>query len=376
MKRMTCAWLMCILFVMGLCPGSAVAEDNVYFTAVDVYMQEVTDETMPFWQGGYLYVDSRIFSGLVMEYGTLYHSRNISKQTLALYSSKNVRSMVFYLDTGVTVDGTGRTYHAQAVVKGDVVFVPIAIVANFFELRYSTVKVNHGTLVRLTAEQEPLLSDEIFADAAADWIEVRYEEYLKTKTTTTTTTTPATPTTTPPEEEEGQIIHLALQVDADSDVQEWLDILYRKNAQATFFFTVDMLEDQGDLLRQILVKDHRIGLIADGLSETSVEDQLRQGNDLLYQATLSTSRLAWLVNVEDSQVVEDAGYCPISAPVEIESLITANGASITMAKIDDQASLVTVWLGSQVSAVGLETLLSYGTASNDQFRALHQLVAQ
>lgn len=338
-------------------------------------MLELTDETMPFWFGGYLYVDSRIFNKLELSYGTMFYSRNISKQTVALYSTQNIRSMVFYIETGVTIDGTGRNYRAPAILKGDVVFVPISIVANFFDLNYATIPVNHGSLVRITADQAPILSDTEFVNAAADWIEVRYSEYLKTQSSTTTTT-PST--TLPPQQSNSQTIHLAFAVSAQSNVDSWVSLLNQAKGQATFFFTSETILGQGDLLRQLQSQGHQIALMADGSLETPIVEQLTQANDTLYQATTSITRLVWLENASEEQTlaVSQAGYCPVSSQVDVSQagLLTANGATATMAYIDEFDNNVTVWLGDSTSSTGLSALLSSASQSNDQFRVLTELL--
>lgn len=370
------ALLLTICLLLGLSTTSAQADDKyVYFTAVDINMLELTDETMPFWNGGYLYVDSRIFNGLTLDYGTLYHSRNISKQTVALYTTQNIRSLVFYLDTGNTIDGTGRTYHASAILQGDVVFVPIVIVANFFELRYTTITVNHGTLVRLTVDQEPLLSDTAFVNAAANWIEVRYEEYLKTQPTTSTSTTTTTPEIPVPQE--GAVIQLMFQVTEDTSVADWLSLLELSSGQASFFFTAEDLTGQGDLLRQLIAQGHTIGLMIDDSLNQSALEQLTQGNQALFQATTTVTQLVCNVSEEDTEAVIEAGYCPVTVQVDVSTngLLTANGASITMSQIDRFDGIVTVWLGSQVTRTGLATLLDYGETGNDRFHPITLLSA-
>lgn len=375
MKRKLLCWLMTVCFMIGLCPTNALSTDSVIFTAVDINMLELTDETMPFWYGGYLYVDSRIFSGLESTYGTINHSRNISKQTTALYTTQSPHALIFYLDTGTTMDSDSRTYHAQAIVKGDVVFVPAIIVSTYFDMRYTTVAVNHGTLVRLTVDQNPILDDTTFVNAAANWIEVRYNEYLKTQTTTSTTTTDTI--SPPPPVANSQTILLAFAVTTQTNVSTLVSQLNQVSGQATFFFTPEAMEEQTDLLRQLQVQGHQIGLLADGSLETPVLDQLAWGNELLYQATTTITRLVYLEQVEDATDVIQAGYCPVTAQVDVSEsgLLTANGASITMARIDAVSGSAIVWLGDKTTTSGLSTLLYYAEQSKDQFRALNLLLA-
>ncbi len=369
MKRRLLAWALTLCVLLGLCTTSVFSEDAVYFTAVDVNMLELNDETMPFWSGGYLYVDSTIFANLATTYGTMNYSRNIPKQTMALYTTKELHALVFYLDSGKTVDGDGRAYHAPAIVKGDVVFIPLMVVASFFDMRCSTIAVNHGTLVRLTADQNPILNDAAFVDAATNWIEVRYNEYIKSKTPTTPTPETINPVT-PPTEINSQTIRLAFAVTPDAPAAAWLSTLNQANGQATFCFTPEAMD--GDLLRQMQVQGHQIGLMADGSLETPVLEQLTQGNQRLFQATTTITRLVWLDNVEDVQPIIDAGYCPITAQVDVSEvgILTSNGATITMARIDTESARVTVWLGESTSSSGLSALLRLGAKSKDQFQPL------
>ncbi len=67
MKRRAAALLFCLLLVFQLSLPPARAAERVYFTAVGSYVLPLSDNTMPFWSGGYVYIPSSIFTGAARE---------------------------------------------------------------------------------------------------------------------------------------------------------------------------------------------------------------------------------------------------------------------------------------------------------------------
>ena len=63
MKRRAAALLLCLLLAFQLSLSPARAADRVYFTAAGSYILPLSDNTMPFWSGGYVYIASSIFTG-------------------------------------------------------------------------------------------------------------------------------------------------------------------------------------------------------------------------------------------------------------------------------------------------------------------------
>ena len=62
MRRKLLAALFCAALMLQLAVPAAAA-GSVYFTAVNKNVLKLSDATMPFWSGGYLYVPSSIFTG-------------------------------------------------------------------------------------------------------------------------------------------------------------------------------------------------------------------------------------------------------------------------------------------------------------------------
>ena len=67
MKRRAAALLLCFLLAFWLSLPPVHAADRVYFTAVGSYVLPLSDNTMPFWSGGYVYIASSIFTGAARE---------------------------------------------------------------------------------------------------------------------------------------------------------------------------------------------------------------------------------------------------------------------------------------------------------------------
>lgn len=157
----------------------------------------LTDATMPFWSGGYLYISSSIFTGVVWSAVGISHVPANARQPLILYSGED-RSLIFNLDKPYAEDPQGNTYYPGAVVRNGNVFVPASVVASYFGLQYSLIpNVEHGYLVWLPQPGYGL-SDEEFATAATYPMASSYAQYLKSKESAQQTT----PTPSVPEQDE------------------------------------------------------------------------------------------------------------------------------------------------------------------------------
>ena len=62
MKKRGAALLFCLLLVLQLALPVRAA-GSVYFVAAEASVLPLTDATMPFWSGGYLYVPASVFTG-------------------------------------------------------------------------------------------------------------------------------------------------------------------------------------------------------------------------------------------------------------------------------------------------------------------------
>lgn len=98
-KRFLCL-LLVLLMVFSLTPSETRAETTVYFTAVnDQLLPDLSDETMPFWSGGRLYVPSTVITGTDLG---LFYSRSRDKSTAVVYRQGSALTFNFAAGPSLT----------------------------------------------------------------------------------------------------------------------------------------------------------------------------------------------------------------------------------------------------------------------------------
>ena len=138
-RKRRIAALLCAFLLFGL-TSRAVSHDELYFVAVENMVLPLTDDTMPFWHDGYLYISSDVFTGIVRD--TLGISRAKIWDGVLLYRGED--SLLFQRNHPYAQDTEQNTYTPGLVIHGDNVYVPAAVVARYFNLLYSTVDVERG----------------------------------------------------------------------------------------------------------------------------------------------------------------------------------------------------------------------------------------
>lgn len=372
MKKKLTALVLCVLLMAQLAVPAAQAEQDVYFVAAHNEVQPVSDETMPFWSDGYLYIPASIFTGSVRENLGLAFTYVESERTGLLYRDAR-QFLQFDLEEGYTLDNKGQITYPGGIMRSGQFFVSAYQIAKYFGLIYTVIEVEHGHLVWLR-EEDFGLTDREFANAASYMISQQYTAYIKSKPTEVPppSVTPSTPNTpTPPIDPvtpelpestpSGQKVYLCLE--AGEDTGAMLDALDYYGAQAAFFCDAAFLAEQGSLLRRMTAAGHTIALLVDAEEDApSVEEQLAQGNALLKQATCGGTRLVRLKNggAAEEEAVRAAGFRRLGAVLDRSghSLRTASHARTLLQRLDAQETRTVVWLGSSASAAGLRAFLS------------------
>lgn len=380
MRRRVAALVCCLLLVFQMSTVPAQAAKTIYFTAINDNVLPLTDEGMPFWNSGYLYVDSSIFTIADNTAGKLlgiYRSLNTSKQLLVL--SAEGRSLIFDLANGTAQDDDGINYYpATTIQRNGKVFVPVTTVAYFFNLRYSSTRVDgsyHGYLVRICNDKVGISDDKTFADAASYRMEARYADYLKSlEPEEIPQETPDDGDTDEPVTSVGKTVYLCFEASDRAVTEDLLDALDLYSGQAAFYCTLSFLEEQGDLLRRMAAAGHGIGLIADGADSAPVAEQLERANAALERATCGKTRLVWLENASERQQTEaeSAGYCCLDPDLDRSpySLKSSSNAATLLQRVTNRRGNVSVWLGDSADGVGLRSFLSAARQADDQCLAL------
>lgn len=303
-KRFLCL-LLATLLLFTLAPAKTEAETTVYFTAVnDQLLPDLSDGTMPFWSGGRLYVPYTAIAGTDLG---LFYSRSRDKSTAVVYRQGS--ALTFDFAAGTVTDQNDRQYSGAAVVRGDVVFLPLDLLTQFFSLDYSYTRVTYGYLVRLKSDTV-VLSDAKFIDAAAMSMEQLYNDYMKTHNGSNSADTPPDSDT----DNDRNLVCLTLRVTDENVSNALLDTLVKENAKATFLFSEEQLSSLGDLLRRIVISGSAAALYIDASGGSArTLSAIERANNALWTACNEKTRLVYLSDTSDEtlRAVRRAGYCPI-----------------------------------------------------------------
>ena len=323
MKKRWIAGLLCVLLLFQL--GAPVrAAGSVYFVAAEESVLPLTDATMPFWSGGYLYVAASVFTNLGISV-----INNTAKGMTVL--EKDRRALLFEWKKGSAQDSSGNIYTPGTIQSGGVTFVPASMVASFFGLQYSVTEVANGHLVWLRAPDFGMEAPTV-----------------------------------------GARIHLCIE--ASQTAGNLLDALDRAKGWATFYCTPDYLEANGALLRRMTASGHTVGILVDGTAGEPLEEQLHRGNDALYRATFTKTRLVYLRNPEEGaiQALEQVGWRCLSPSLDRSGyrLEGSSNAASLLNRITARRGDVSVWLGAAVSASGLREFVTSAQKEGHYCRAL------
>ena len=136
-----------LVFQLAVSPR-AEAANYVYFVAAGENVLPLTDATMPFWQGGYLYIASSIFTGTTREALNVSCARN-SKNTIAVLYNSQAKYLAFECEKNYAYDADGNSFYPGAVYRNGEIYVPASLVAKFFGLQYSVNNLNTVLNVQL-----------------------------------------------------------------------------------------------------------------------------------------------------------------------------------------------------------------------------------
>ena len=364
--------LLSVLMLCTLLPPRASAAPTLYFTAVNDRMCDLSDETMPFWQNGLLYVAGATVDG-PDDLGIRY-SYNQEKSVAILYKGQRV----LYCDlTAGTMENnrTGEQYAGSPIVRSGMVFFPITALAKMFDLKYSSTKIAYGYLLRIR-DDNAVLSDEYFIDAATDPIQKRYAQYERAHAAAEQENeTPAQVET--PGRRDDLTVYLLLPAANGSMLTQLLSTLENYQSHATLLLTPELLESAGDGVRRAAATGNAVALCISAETADEALAQIERGNDALWRAASLRTRLVYLESADKTlrAAVVGAGYCPITINT---SDFTRSGThwADTALKWAGRSTSVRLYLGAESGvSSALGTALSRLRAENCTIAALNEVTA-
>ncbi len=348
---------------LSVFPGRAAATD-VFFTVINDDPMELSQETMPFWSGGRLYVSNAIFDGSYGDALGITCSYSTIKQTAVIYT---IRVALFFelSGAGAAYDNQGRIYSERAIVRGSYVFFPVDLIADVFDLTFTYLRVDPAPVIRLK-NSSARLSDTVFLDAASGLMNERYRTYLASlapapSTEPETPDTSEEPETPPPTVYGGQRVYLIFTVTDTESAQRLLATLNAAGKQAAFLFSEEQLQSGRDLVRAVVGGGHAVGFLVD---DRDAAGQLERCGDLLWEAARASTRLVWLEESQSALAagLEEAGYCVMDCRLDYSGapLTSASRASTLYARISSlNISDLPVFLGQdRENTAGLSRLLT------------------
>ena len=359
-----------VLLLVKAAPIPADAANSICFLAANEKLFPLSDETMPFWSDGSLYVPHTL-----MDDGELgiHYSRNMEKQIFTAYNLSS-GSLTFDLAAGTIETNTLKVLPGSAVVRGGVVFLPVGVLCAFFDLDYVYTRVTYGYLLRVKNRSDTF-SNERFIDAASTPMAQRFAQYQRAQEPD------ENPPSAPESGENAQdtarrTVYLAVESTAPEYTLPLLDAALL--GRVAFLFAPQSLPDSGDLLRRLAASGGTIALRVDassGAAETL--GQIERCNRALWDAAAVKTRIVVIDGADDetARAVGNAGYCPLRFTLDYRGELpsVSRASSRIFSAADANRGVCRVFLGADESvSESLSSLLTSLRAGNCTLSPLNE----
>ncbi len=313
------AALVLVLTMLVTLLNTAQAAGNIYLTAVNENLLELTSDTMPTWSNGVLYVPYTVFDGSYTGINLgISSSYSRDEGTVTLYTLQQM--VVFDLNRGTCYNPlTEQTLSGRAILRNGRPYVPVASVCSYFGLSYSVIDIEEGYIVRIKSSGV-VLSDYSFVDSAQNSIRNRIRDYNQANQSQPTPGVlpptynpeePDTDITVPDDPVDADVIptYLAFSCEDSQGLSEILDTLDSRNQRAIFFFDAQGLEREDDLIFRILGSGYSIGLIAQGRSTSATNRLLEEANQTLSQVAYTRTSVVLVPESQREELEAEGWIC-------------------------------------------------------------------
>ena len=368
-KRALCLAL--ALLLIQAAPLSAGAVDSVCFLAANEKLFPLSDETMPFWFNGSLYVPHTLLDG--GELGVQY-SRNMEKQMFTAYNLRS-GSITFDLAAGTIETNTLRIIPGSAVVRGGIVFLPLGVLSGFFDLEYVYTRVTYGYLLRVKTKSDAF-SNEQFIEAASTPMAQRFAQYERSHAPDDSPPPVSEDEESPQPTTQRRTVYLAVESTSSEHTLPLLEAALP--GRVAFLFGPRSLSGSGDLLRQLAARGGAIALRVDASAgATETLNQIELCNRILWEAAAVKTRVVSLDGADDetARAVEAAGYCLLRFTLDYRANLpsVSRASSRIFSSADANRGVCRVFLGTDEAVSGsLSSLLASLRAGNCTLSPLNE----
>lgn len=337
------------------------ADDTVILTVTGYRINEPKRETMPYFSGSTLYVPVSMFTALGL---------TCTNQSPLVILSNLKSGRILYFDTaaGTAADSDG-SYHAAAVWKGSVCFVPFSFTADRLGLVDRYFDADPAPFARLSFPDDDVMSDESFLRYYASAAPPLLERY---RSSSPGTSHPGSSVTTTPQTEPPRHYDVSLVIDGLSDLEAVLAALRTASVHAVFRVTPFEIAQNGALLRLVAVEGHTFVLAGSaGIAPAALEEANRD----LFESARETARVVLFLDDPGSELstaLSAAGYCPVTAGFTF-SANTRSELTQAHARLDTGSDVLV--LPSDQAAAILPALFRLCSADSPTYLRLSELTA-
>ena len=274
-KKKALALILALCLAVSLCPATALAETDLFFTAVNDTLLTYNSSTAPVYYGGTLYLPYTLFT--TNGFG-IYYSSFSDRNVECLYSGST--TLFFDLDTGYAFNDANDMFDVSAIYYGGLLYVPAYFTCGQFGLGCSVITSAPAPIARVTSGSESY-SNSALASAYASRIQAVIDSM------TAPDTPPVQPDPEKPEDDDYSDVTLFLGFRGilDGNCREILDVLDDYGVRGCFFVSEDDILGSPDDIRRICGNGHSVGIY---LSDGS-RDEYAAAAGLLFEAAMTAT---------------------------------------------------------------------------------------
>mgnify|MGYP001024549231 CR=1 FL=1 len=265
--------VLCAALLLGLLVPASGAVGNVNLMAVNErVLMDLTVENMPRTVNGVLYVPYTMLSNQVNGFSLGVSALYSNTRRTVLVTDGGQKGVIFDTQANTAMDLEGNSAPVRAMVRNSTVFLPIDWLCEYFgTINCTRTQTPYGTLIRVTSASA-ILSDQDFADAAANNLASARNRYLESGGLGEGVDAVPSGEVEPSEPLSGAELYLAFRWGEEAG--ECARLVEGGEQRALFLFALEEIAGQDDLVRRLVGAGHTLGLVLDG---ETVEDCLAQG---------------------------------------------------------------------------------------------------
>lgn len=386
MKKKVLAVLCLAFLLLSLFPLSSLAAEDPYFIAVNDDLPELSLETQPIRVGGVTYIPCMIFdrrnSGSVLG---VFYAWDVKGEKVSIYSKSQTLEFDIKNGTAFSYDKQ-KEYNYQAVTQNGMAYVPAASTCKYFGLDLSFPISDDAKVQILRIKNgNQVLDDQMFLRSARPLLEDRNSNYNQGSGGSSTggkqtgggTITIRPNESRPTEEGKDTSLYLAIRVGDAANLSSILTALEEsRQLKAVFFFRVDQLMPQDDLLREVIGRGHRVGFIPSGDSTEAQIENLQEGNRLLKH--ILRQKAVFVLQEGGSgelgSVLRAEGYLPWTPNISVSGAGRSDSATYqtVLQRLEKKTGKARLLLDDKVKGGTLSSVLKMLEKDGYNMRALRE----